>query len=81
MGALWTRGSVNLFPCALYHNSNTKPFIFGTDYKGKDKFSTSLLIESLYCNHILPDKDVTEEIIWSDGPSSEFKNQFMYLLI
>ena len=80
MEALWTWGSVNLFTWAVYHNSDTKTFIFGTDYKGKDKFSTSLFTESLYRNHILPDKDVAEEIIWSDGPSSEFKNQFMWFL-
>ena len=27
MRALWTRGSVNLFTCAVYHNSDTKTFI------------------------------------------------------
>ena len=63
MGVLCTRGSVNLFACVVYHNSDTKTFIFGTDYKGKDKFSTGIFIESLYRNHIAPDKDVAEEII------------------
>ena len=81
MGALWTRGSVNLFTCAVYHNSETKTFVFGTDCKGKDKFSTGLFIDSLYHNHILPDKDVAEGIIWSDGPSSEFKKQFICFLL
>ena len=81
MGGMWTWGSVNLFTCAVYHNSDTKTFIFDTDYKGKDKFSTGLFIESLYHNHILPDKGVAEEIIWSDGPSSEFKNHFMCFLV
>ena len=80
MGALWTRECVNLFTCAVYNNSETKTFIFGTDYKGKDKFSTGLFMESLYHHHFLLDKDVVEEIIWS-GPSSEFKNQFMCLLV
>ena len=81
MQAMWTWGSVNLFTCAVYHNSDTKRFVFGTDYKGKDKFSTGLFIESLYRNHILPDKDVAKEIIWSNGPSSEFKNHFMCFLV
>ena len=27
MRALWTRGSVNLFTCAVYHISDTKTFI------------------------------------------------------
>ena len=78
MGALWTRGSVNLFTCAVYGNSDTKTLIFGTNYQGKDKFSTGLFVEILY---ILPNQNILEEIIWSDGPSSEFKNQFMRLLI
>ena len=81
MGALWTRGSVNLFTCAVYHNSTTNTLIFGTDYKGKDKFSTGLFIEKLYENEIPANENVEEEIIWSDGPSSEFKNQYMCLLI
>ena len=70
MGALWIRGSVNLFTCVVYHNSDTKTVIFGTDYKEKDKFSTGLFIESLHRSLILPDKVVAEEIIWSDGSSS-----------
>ena len=78
-GAVWTQESVNLL-CAVYHTSDTEAFIFDTDYKGKDRFSTALFLESLYRNHILPDKDVAEELIWSDGPSLEFKNQFMDLL-
>ena len=63
MGALWTQESVNLFTCAVYHNSDTKTFIFGTDYKGKDKFSTGLFIESLYHNHVLLDKDMVDNLV------------------
>ena len=29
--ALWTRGSVNLFTCALYHRSTTKTFVICTN--------------------------------------------------
>ena len=47
-----------------------KTLVFGTNYKGKDKFSTGLFIETLYKEHILPDETVHEEIIWSDGPGS-----------
>ena len=81
MGALWTRGSVNLFTCAVYGNSDTKTLIFGTNYKGKDKFSTGMFVEILYRDYILPNQNILEEIIWSDGPSSEFKYQFMHLFI
>ena len=81
MSALWTRGSVNLFKCAVYNNSQTKTLVFGTNYKGKDKFSSGLFIETLYKEHILPNETVQEEIIWSDGLTSEFKNRYMRHLI
>ena len=81
MGALWTRGSVNLFTVAIYHKSVSKTMLFCTNYKGKDKFSTGLFFNIISRDHILPDHDVSTEVIWSDGPSSEFKNQFMNFLI
>ena len=36
---------------------------------------------SLSCTHIPTNKDVAEEIVWSDRPSFEFKSQFMWLLV
>ena len=42
ISALWTRGSVNLFTCAVYNNSQTKTLAFRTNYKGKDKISSML---------------------------------------
>ena len=60
---------------AVYNNSRTKTLIFGTNYKGKDKFSSGLFIETL------PNETVQEEIICSDGPTSEFKNRYMRNLI
>ena len=41
--ALWTRGSVSLFTCALYHRSTTRTFVICTNYKGKDKFAIGKL--------------------------------------
>ena len=79
MKALWTKCSVNLFTCAIYNNSQTKTLVFGTSYKGQDKFSSGLFIETLYKEHILPNETVQEEIIWSDGPTSEFKNHYVTL--
>ena len=74
---LWTRGSVNLFTCALYHRSTTKPLVIFTNYKGKDKFAIGKFLDHLYENEIPEDESVKKEIIWSDGPSSEYKNKFM----
>ena len=62
-------------------NSDTKTLIFGTNYKGKDKFSTGLFVGLFYRDYIVPNQNILEEIIWSDGTSSKFKNQFMRRLI
>ena len=35
----------------------------------------------IYSDYILSEDEVSTEVIWSDGPSSEFKNQYMNLLI
>ena len=74
---LWTRGSVNLFTCALYHRSTTKPLVIFTNYKGKDKSAIGKFLDHFYENEIPEDESIKKEIIWSDGPSSEFKNKFM----
>ena len=75
--ALWTRGSVNLFTCALYHRSSTKTFVICTNYKRKDKFATGKFLDHLHENEIPEDDNVEKEIIWSDGLSLEFKNKLM----
>ena len=79
--ALWTRGSVNLFPCARYHHLTTKTFVICTNYKGKDKFTIGKFLDHLHENEIPEDESVEKEIIWSDGLNSEFKNKFMKHLI
>ena len=55
--------------------------MFCTNCKGKDKFSTGLFLNMLYNDYIPSNEHVTTEVIWSDGPSSEFKNQYMCFLI
>ena len=35
----------------------------------------------LYSKELLMDSEIQREIVWSDGPSWEFKNQFMQQLI
>ena len=81
MGALWKRGSVNLFICVIYHKSEAKIIMFCTKYKGKDKFSTGLFLNMLYNDYISSNEHVTTKVIWSNGPSSEFKNKYMCFLI
>ena len=62
--ALWTRGSINLFMCTVYHKDQTKTFLICTDYKGKYKFSGTFE-EYLYENELLNDGKVLNEKLYS----------------
>ena len=77
--ALWSRESINLFTCALTHTVPTTTMVICTDYKPKDKFSNRTFLEYLYDNIIPKNDEVREEIIWSDGPTSEFKKKYIYV--
>ena len=79
--ALWSRESVNLFMCAVFHQSITKTLLICTNYKGKDKFANGAFLEHLYAHEILQDENVVKEVIWSNGPTPQFKNKFMRQLL
>ena len=47
MGALWSRGNVNLFTCAVYRKGETKSMLCSTNYKGKDKFVIGVFLHDI----------------------------------
>ena len=55
--------------------------LYFTNYKGRDKFTIGVFLHDIYSKELVMDSDIQTEIIWSDGPSLEFKNQFMRQLI
>ena len=71
MGALLSRGSVNLFTCAVYHNEETKSMLYTTNCKGKDKFVIGIFLRDIYSGEFVMDIDIQTEIFWSDGPFSK----------
>ncbi|XP_055544482.1 uncharacterized protein LOC129729721 [Wyeomyia smithii] len=74
---LWSRASVVLFTVAIQYNQEIKFLILVSDYKAKDK--NAIFAYLGYILSYLGDVENPEirEVIWSDGPSSEFKNQCM----
>ena len=58
---------------ALYQKAATKTMLICTDVKTNDKYMTGCFHIDLYSNEIPSDDTVNMEVIWSDGPSSEFK--------
>ncbi len=79
--ALWSRASVTLFTAAAITKDSCQSFLICSDTKDKDKDTIAAFIFALYENHLFPSDQVDEEIIWSDGPTSEFKNKFTMKLL
>jgi len=76
--ALWSRQSVTLFTAAVFHCGETKSLVICSDTKNKDKTTVLAFLFEVYekfIEHV--DNSSIDEIIYSDGPSSEFKNKYM----
>ena len=78
--ALWFWKCINLFTAALYSKSQVcQPFLIITDSQDKGKNSVFTFINAL-TNYIQFEKgDML--IIYTDGPSSEFKNRYIVKLV
>ena len=73
--ALWSHESVMLFTAAMAYKAECKTFLIVSDSRDKGKGTVAVFIDFLY-NHFGA-TDAMEDIIWSDGPTSEFKNKYM----
>jgi hypothetical protein len=81
-GKIFSRSSVNLFTAALTTRGTTTTYCIATDYECKDKFSNSVFLRHLYSSVFTKEVEgIEREVIWSDGPSGEFKNRFSVKLI
>ena len=72
--ALWSHESEMLFTPAMTYKAECKTFLTVSDLRDNRKDTATVFIDFLY-NHF----GVTEAIedIWSDRPTSKFKNKFM----
>ncbi|KAJ2937733.1 hypothetical protein O0L34_g19126 [Tuta absoluta] len=79
--ALWARSSVTLFTAAVFFQDNCCSFIIYSDCQHKDKDTVFVFVNHLY-DEIMTNSEESSinEVIWSDGPASEFKNKFMVKL-
>lgn len=75
--ALWSRTSVLLFTAAVFCGENCKTYVICSDTKNKDKDTIFVFLDFFYREIIKENPEISEEVIWSDGPSSEFKNKYM----
>ena len=78
--ALWSWKCINLFTAALYSKSQVcQPFLISTDRQDRGKNSVFTFINAL-TDYIQFEKgDML--IIYTNGPSSEFKNRYIVKLV
>ena len=75
--ALWSRASVNLFTVAIFNKGHCKSYLICTDSVDKGKNTVFTFLS--YLSELIPSH--SDVIIFSDGPSSEFKNKFAMKVI
>lgn len=80
--ALWLRTSVLLFTAASFYKGNCQTYLICSDANSKDKDALFVFLNKLFDLIHTENEDLpSAEIIWSDGPASEFKNRYMVKLI
>lgn len=79
--ALWSRASVQLYTAAVFVNDECHTYLICSDTKDKGKDTIYTFMVRLYEDILERCDDVKQNIIFSDGPSSEFKNKYMVKLM
>ena len=71
----WIQKQVSIFTVSIYSQNSSKSFVFLSDDIDHSKRTVTVYLTELLKNFSQPRFRV---IFWSDGPSSQFKNRFMY---
>ena len=79
--ALWSLGAVMLFTAAVTYQDQCQTYLICSNSMDKGKNTIAVFLDTLYEKIFSDDFNSDQEIIWSDGPSSEFKNCFMVHLL
>ena len=80
--APWTRASITLFTAAVFYQGNHKTCLVRSDTKDKNAVFT--FVTKLYDQIMIDVPKISPQInyvIFSDGPSSEFKNKYTMELL
>ena len=73
--AHWKKTQVTVFTCVYWHNDECKSPVVVSDDLDHSKESIIVFIDHLIAEIV--DAEVNILNIWSDGPSSQFKNRFI----
>lgn len=75
--ALWSRCQIVLFTAATFLNGHVDPYLLVSENVPKNKETVAASLDLLLQNIPNIEDPNIEEIFWSDGAASEFKNQFV----
>lgn len=75
--ALWSRIQVILFTIASFYQNHVAPSIIVSENVSKDKRTVAAFLNLLFENTPNIQDKTIDEVIWSDGAGSEFKNKFI----
>ena len=76
-GAHWNKAHVTIFTMSAKHGSNSFPNVVISDDLRHDKKSIMTFITRFLADFLLQHPEVQRCDVWSDGPSSQFKNKFI----
>lgn len=81
--ALWARDSVTLFTGAVFCAGTCKTFLICSDTKDKGKNTVYVFLMHLFdiMSQFTSAAGDTKDVIFTDGPSSEFKNRYCMKLL
>lgn len=72
--AHWAQSQISLFTAALYHSGTIHPIVKASDELNHSKNTIILHVDKIL-NEI--PKEIESVNIWSDGPTSQFKNKYI----
>ena len=73
--AHWHKNQITVFTVAFWQNGECQPAVVISDDVSHSKDSVLVFLDTLLTSLLQSDTNILQ--VWSDGPSSQFKNRFV----
>ena len=78
--AHWKQKHISMYTVMWYHRNHTVSIVILSDSTDHEKRTVSAHTYEILKDITNECSDAKEILIWSDGPSSQFKNKYMFAL-
>lgn len=75
--AQWNQQQLSLFTIYIWLRQNQRSIVYASDHLEHDKTTVLVLMNKLFCD-LTKNNDIKNIDFFSDGPSSQFKNQYVF---